>query len=206
MATSVPIAVGEIVGVDWLNAVAHAKWRKTTAKTVNNTVTETDLLNGEVTIDAGAVSTNRMLRMVAWGDLLNNTGATQHLPRFKLGLGATTLLDTGSDGGVIGWLADTARRPWKIEAEVLNLGAANSQWATIRGEIYLDSSASNHVAFTTGEGQYESGTASRHVSFLGANSAAVDTTAAVALVLSVILPTASANLEMKLHGATVEVV
>src|SRR3954452_23788589 len=69
--------------------------RKTTAKTVNTTVTETDLLNGEFNLSAGALGTTGKMRILAWGDCLNNTGAAVNMPRFRFKLGGNVFIDTG---------------------------------------------------------------------------------------------------------------
>jgi hypothetical protein len=81
-----------------MNELARAHWRKTTSKQVLNTITATDLLNGEITIDAGAMSTNRMIRLTAFGDWVQTSAGATDVPRFKVKLGATTLIDTGVSG------------------------------------------------------------------------------------------------------------
>jgi hypothetical protein len=97
-----------------------AVYRKTTSKQVVNTVTETDLLHGEITIAAGLMGTNGVLRFTAWGDQINNSGATQSTPRLKLKLGATTLLDTNVVAAV--WSTNAARWGWRITVEIINQG------------------------------------------------------------------------------------
>ena len=203
--TGIPVAPGELVDVGYLNEVARAHYRKTTTKQVVNTIAETDLLNGEVTIGAGVMGTSRTLRLTAWGDAVNNSGSTQVFPRLKLKLGATTLLDTGTLSG--SWGGAAGRFSWRALAEVANLGAANSQWAWLsaqmRGALV---NANTGAAFTTGEGNYGGLATVNWVDLTGGNSGAVDTTIAQALALTVILPAAGATLDMTLKGAFVEVV
>src|SRR5690242_21569013 len=46
--------------------------RKTTAKDVVNSVAETDLLNGEITVAGGQIGATGKLILTAYGDCLNN--------------------------------------------------------------------------------------------------------------------------------------
>lgn len=189
-------------------AAAGGIYRKTTAKTVAGTVTETDLLNGEIIVAANAIGVSGVLRLTAWGDWKNNSGAGADLPRFKLKLGGTTLLDTGITG-VNAALDNATRRGWRMTCEIENLGAANSQWATLDLRLELGSNLGGGGRFTTGEGTYISSSAgfSNAIAFaLGGNSGAVDTSVAAALVLSVINASASASYDTVLKGALVEVV
>lgn len=182
--------------------------RKTTAKTVTDTVTDTDLLNGEISVAANALVTTGLLRLTAWGDWLTNTGSSTDLPRFKLKLGSTptVVLDTNVTGTAVATSGAT-RYGWRIIAEVMNLGAANSQWVTIGLEIGYARAATGGAVFATGEGVYDairpSGPAVARA--LGANSAAIDTTAPMAVLLTVINPSATATCETKLYGALVEI-
>lgn len=192
---------------------SSAPYRKTTAATVVNTTTETDLLNGEITVAAGAIGTTGLLRLTAFGDWKQNSGGATDVPRFKLKLGATTLLDTNVTGANI--VPNSATRyPFRIEAEIMNLGAANSQWTTLFGDVMTGDTATagySGTGFATGEGltgnvvNSNSGH-SLHVEYRGANSSAVDTSGACALVLSVVLPAASANCDISLKGAVVQII
>lgn len=184
-------------------------YRKTTSKTVSNSVAETDLLNGEVTIAANAMGTTKTLRLTAFGDWKQNSGAATDVPRFKLKLGATTIWDSNIVGTNV--VANSATRiPWRIQAEIMNLGLTNSQWATIVGFAEIGGTALAIVAPATGEGQTSTrmynATSAAYVDYLGANSSAEDTTAAKTLVLSVILPVASANTDIVLKSALVEII
>jgi hypothetical protein len=201
--TGIPVTPGELVDTGYLNEVARAHYRKTTSKQVVNTVAETDLLNGEITIGAGAMSTNRAVRLTAWGDLAQSTGANIAWPRYKLKLGATTLIDTNVVAAV--WASVGVRWGWRISAEILNLGATNSQWASIDARWSAGVAAAGAATFTTGEGQLAI-TANNLAYALGGNTSAIDTTVAQALALTVTLPTANATEDVTLKGAYVEIV
>ena len=175
-------------------------YRKTTAKQVVNTVAETDLLNGEITLGAGVLGSSGVLRFTAWGDFTNVSGSTQAAVRWKLKLGATTLIDTGAPAA---WHGSVATRfPWSVTIEIANLGATNAQWAALDVD-YVGNLAAGFANFTTGEGVYTN--TQDMAKAKGGVSGTVDTTVPQALVLSVILPVASANFDVTLKGALVEV-
>jgi hypothetical protein len=206
--TGIPVAPGELVDIGYLNEVARTHYRKTTAKQVVNSIVETDLLNGEITIGAGALGASRAVRLTAWGDWLNFSGATQASPRFKIKLGATTLLDSNVIAGV--WGSVNTRDPWRFVVEIANLGAANSQLSSIDGRLVIASAPlANFAYFTTGEGTVSIPSvaiSSVPLFVLGQNTTAVDTTSAQALALTVTLPAANASLDVTLKGALVEIV
>lgn len=207
MATGLPVAPGELVEcADYLNRVSLARWRKTTSKQVVNTVSEADLLNGEITIGAGCMMTDRGLYLKAWGDGVNNTGATVTSPRFKLKLGSATLLDT--DALANAFTTSATRRSWRIEAEILNT-AASSQWASLKGGAFIPVPTANATGFATGEGAAVvfpiTGSLGKF-EFLGEAAATVDTTIANLLQLTVTLATANASHDVTLKGAIVELV
>lgn len=185
-------------------------YRKTTAKQVVNTVAETDLLNGEITIGAGVLGTTGLLRLTAIGDWIQNSGGATDVPRFKLKLGGTTLIDTNVNGGA--FISSSAfRNGWRFQALIALLGAANSQWVDFNGIIgNAGTSAIAANAFTTGEGRWSAPLfsvtpGSNFVIYEGGNAGAVDTTLAAALALSVTLPAASATLDVTLKHALVEI-
>jgi hypothetical protein len=186
------------------------KYRKKTSKTVNTSVAATDLLNGEITIAAGLMGIDRLLRLTAWGDFLQNAAAAP--PRFQVIFGGTTIFDTGTNGTVA---ANATRSGWRLVTEILNLGAANSQFSTIAGVLGIlgGTTGTAYTAFTTGEGNYAGvpiGASATNISKVlidGVNPAtAVDTSAAKLLELKVINGSASATYETKLLGALVEIV
>jgi hypothetical protein len=186
----------------WVPAM-QGLYRKTTAKQVVNSVVETDLLNGEITVGAGVMGTNGVLRLTAWGDLINNTGGTVATPRFKLKLGATTLLDTNTIAAV--WSTNAARWGWEISVKIINLGVANSQWATLLADITANTTVGGAVTFTTGEGEFSAYTPGAQWKAIGGTSGAVDTTVGQVLALTVTLATANALEDVTLKGALVEV-
>jgi|SRR5579862_4181490 len=203
---------GVTVDTGWQQPGASGFLRKVTAKDVSNTVIDTDLLNGEITIPANVLGLSGLLRLTAWGDWVQNSGASSDVPIFTLKLGATTLLKTNIVSAAVA-AASASRYAWRICCEILNLGASNSQWATMNGSITYDSAnASGEAIFMTGEGAVVSlganaGAKPGIAMFEGANSGAVDTTLAAgnALVLSVINPTAT-TCDTKLYGAVIEIV
>lgn len=174
-----------------------APMRKTTSKTVVNTTTETDLLNGEITIPAGALSTNRSLRARVLGDILMNEVGNVQLPRFKLKLGATTLIDTGAGWSVNAYSSAT-RYPMLVEFWIDELGATNAQFAGLRIEVPQN----NPAGATVGIGNQFNSPGALGV-WVTNGAAAVDTTAALALVLSVINPQADNNYSTRLQSAEV---
>ena len=202
--THIPVQVAELVGLDYLNEVARAHYRKTTSKTVVNTVSVTDLLNGEITIDAGAMGSTRALRISAWGDYKQNSGATQAYYRFALLFGGTTIFDTGAPAGAL--VNSTTRVPWRLDALLLNT-ATNIQTCDFGLRLTGTTAFSGSGTFATGEGNYGP-TVANGVFTVGwaYNTAAVDTTVNRALVLNVTLPVASANTDIVLAGALIEVV
>lgn len=179
-------------------------YKKTSAKTVAGTTSATDLLNGEVTIPAGELGVSGIVRLTAWGDFKQDSAANRDVPTFRLGLGATTLIDTNNAGAAIA-LINATRFGWRIVCEIQNLGAANSQWATIDGWLTFANSGAGaaYSVFTTGEG-VASFPGAGFASYLGSNSGAVDTTASCALTLKVLNANNSADYETKLLGALVE--
>lgn len=178
------------------------RYKKNSSLLVVNSIAEADLLNGEITVDANAISPSGVLRLTAWGDSKNNSGAAQHPPRFKFKLGSTTVFDT-SAANFADWGNSALRLGWRIEAEVSNLGVATSQWCSITVNFSGAITAGDNAAFTTGEGIYAS-MANAYIG-IGCASSAVDTTAAQALVLSVINPAANASLDVTLKSAVVTI-
>lgn len=177
-------------------------YRKSTSKRVVNTVTETDLLNGEVSIPAGILGTTGVLRLTAEGDWLNNSGANRVTPRFKLKLGSTTLLDTATIAS--NWAFNASRMGWGLEVIIRNLGDPKVQWSTLQMDFAGFFTGVGAATFTTGEGINQIISANL-AKIIGGNSSTVDTTATQALVLTVTLPVANASLDVTLKGALVEI-
>jgi hypothetical protein len=199
----------EEVDVTIASTAANVVYRKTTTKTVNTTTSETDLLNAEITIAAGAMSTNKTARLTAWGDWKNNSGGEASAPRIKLKLGGTLLLDTNAQ--TANTLPNSASRyNWRIQAEIENLGATNAQISFLTLNALAALANQNIVAFATGEGAYYSlnvnGGYGDFIATGGNTGHAVDTTAACALELTVINGSNNVNCETRLLGALVEIV
>lgn len=183
-------------------------YRKNTDKVVVNTVAETDLLNGEITIAANAMGANGAIRLTVTGDLINNSGSAQNTPRFKLKLGGTTLIDTNVVGVVMSSGAN--RLGWRCDVIIRNRGATNSQETSFvfKGTIGNGVSAAL-TGFTSGNGLMYSNLISGGFGTLEGvadNFNAVDTTAARLLELTVTNPVANANFDVSLRGATVEII
>lgn len=175
-------------------------YRKTTPKVVVNSSALTDLLNGEIAVAPGVMGTNGMIRLTAFGDMINNTGATTATPAWQVVLGGTTVLTIG--GVAAGWAASAGRFSWRAVAEIMNLGAANSQWCnlsvTVTGSFFSGSSIGTegvNYTLTNDIGGVQLG-----------NSSTLDTTTAKSLALNVQLPVASASCDVTLKGAVVELV
>lgn len=203
---------GVTISTGWVlfnTSSAGTTYRKNTAKTVNNSIAETDLLNSEITIPANLLGTSGIVRLTAFGDWLNNTGGALGCGRFKLKLGSSVLFDTGAATSGFS-SASASRLSWRIKSEILNT-ASGSQVASF--EVWV-AGVNNNVngggTFATGEGQWQFlvGASGAFPSLVGHGftSASVDTTQAQALALTVINATASASYETKLSGALVEII
>lgn len=187
-----------------------APYRKTTAKAVNNTVTATDLLNGEITIGAGALSVTGFMRFTAWGDFLQNSGATANLPNFQVVLGSTTLFDTHLNN-IASCDVSATRYGWRFSMELNAANATNAQVVVLTGSVVIPiatGSVSGSVSpWTTGVGNWfyltNTGVSGLAIG-AGENTSAVDMTVAQALKLVVINSASNANYETKLYGALVE--
>ena len=86
----------KVLGGDGVWKASAVTYRKITSKQVVNTIAETDLLSGEITIPANVMSTNKLLRLLAFGDWKNNAGDLTALPRFKVTFGGILVFDTES--------------------------------------------------------------------------------------------------------------
>lgn len=184
-------------GTDW--RAKGAKYRKTTEKDVVNTTTETDLLNGEITIGAGVMGTDRMARLTILGDYLNNSGGTKTLT-IKLKLGSTLLFDSGASPAIS---ATANRMPLRIVVEIPNLGAANAQWGSIIANL-------SYTSVTTGIGQgFTLPDAAGNVFVLhGALSApaALDTATSKLVEVTATHSAAHASLSCRLKHALLEII
>lgn len=183
-----------------------AFFRKTTTKQVLNSVVETDLLNAECTVPAGAMGLTGNLRLTALCDWTNASGAVSGMPRFKVKLGATTLIDTNSVAGVISSAGNVY--PLKIAVDIMNLGASNSQVVHFHSTSLVVITSAGNAAPAVGTGNVNvsaSGAGWAILSYEVYNTTAVDTTVANALALTVINPTATATCYTELRGAYAEI-
>ena len=220
MATGIPVTVGELVDTATINTWARGLLRKTTGKAVNTTTSAVDLLNGEFTLPAGAMGIDRIVRLTAWGNWKQDSGAARDIPLFQLLLGGTTMIDTNKLGG--NYVAQSpTRHGWRLQCEIQNTGATNTQQAFLSGNLTTLLGVSGDyvqsIGFTTGNGvvvmlesaggpgvpaliSYQGGAVN------GTDFTGVDTTVACALVLNVKNASNNANYETKLLGALCEVI
>ena len=210
--TGIPATTGELVDAVTFNTLARGYLRKTTAKAVSGTTTATDLLNGEFTLPAGAMSTDKIVRLTAWGDFKQNTGSARDFPTFELLLGATTLIVTSGSGAGSVAASVSNRYGWRIQCEIQNLGSASSQQSYLFGQLSFKAIATSgnlSSVFDTGNGvimtDMESG-AWGSTNLSGGNTSSVDTSASLALLLNVVNANNGANYETKLLGALVEII
>lgn len=198
----------------WASPTSTLLFRKVTAKAATNSVAETDLLNGEFTLTANALATNKTMRLTLWGDNVFTAGAAQAAPqfKFKMGAGPTVLLDTGAIASAMG--SGTVRGLWRFQIELINLGVATAQEIQLRGEVIKLGAdggfgGGTSAAFATGAGAVDVSTRLANVfsriRYEGRNTGAIDTTASNLVQFTVINGSATAT-ETKLFGAIAEVI
>lgn len=171
----------------------HTFYNKTSQKDVANTVAKTDLLNGEITIAANKLTANGLIKIIASGDYLNNSGATRTIT-LELKLGATVLWDSNASGNIS---ATATRKAWSFTAYIQAMASTSAQ----RGGGFFVMGRATPVA-TTGTGGIEETLFGGP--FLTAAST-VDMTASRALTLSVTHSSAATTISMRLEHARVEV-
>jgi len=202
--TGIPVAAAELVDLGYLNEVARGHWRKTSEKDVTNSTSEIDLLNGEITIDAGALSTTRALLVVLAGDMLQNFGNSGQAGTPRLKLGGTTIW-----GDAHAVLQSATRRDWWLWAIIANLGVNNSQFTVGRFEVGEPSAGSiaglgnaqSGLATTADAGQ---STAQAGIGVIGSNgTTSIDTSAACALAFTWQWASAATTLSMRLKNALI---
>jgi hypothetical protein len=172
----------EEVDVTIASTSSNIVYRKVTEKDVVNTVTETDLLNGEITVAAGAMSTNKTVRVSLAGDYLNNTASDQTLT-LAIKFGGTTLwADTISS-----IVSSATRRAFRVVFG--SIGSATTG---------LGDAATSMTNWNVGGHQ---------ATVFGSNGThALDTSTSKLLELTATHSTNSANLSMRLRSALVEVI
>lgn len=172
--------------------------QKTTSKQVVNTITETDLLNGEFTISANEAGSYRCFYGEAWGTLKNATGAGVVTPRFKLKLDSTVLVNSGTATNNMGHSVN--RTHWFLEWRIQELAATNAQAVRLCGELAKDGDSA--ALFGTGTGFYADEGENAWYLIRGSNTTAVDMTVSRTLALTVTLGSAHANHDITLEAAT----
>jgi hypothetical protein len=186
-------------------AVPALYLRKTTTKTVTNSTTITDLLNGEITVPAGALTSTGFLRFTAWGTYLQNSGSTQALLRFGLALGSTSLVDTNTVAAI--HTSNTAAHPWKFQAVIKAQNATNAQFVLAELDLLI-TGGNTATTLAGGTGLYWAPAAIGGYSqtrMIGQNTSAEDMASAKNIALNVVQPVASASVTTVLQGALVEV-
>lgn len=199
--TGIPVAPGELCDTTCINEWVRTHYRLGTQAAISNTSALTDLLNGGVTIGAGAMSTNKTLRLLAKVSVVN-TLATESLPRFQLTLGGATLIDTsGPSGGLL-----TGASSFLVEALITNVATASQVYSLKVHGAGAFAAVSN--PFLTGNGNYAvGGTGNLLATAFGIGSGStVNTALAQALALNIKFNVASTSLSATLLDAFVEVV
>jgi hypothetical protein len=167
--------------------------RLTTPVDVVNTLTETTLFT--YTVPAGAMSTNRRLRLELGGDYLNDSAgtlATSETLRIKFG-GTTIWEDAGKLHA-----KSSNRKPWFMRVNITNLGAANLQG--LGGTIMLGGSPS-----TTGIGEYGDDEIDANTA-IGNTGLAIDTTATAVLAVTVQHGVQDVNVSYRVNAGTLELI
>lgn len=169
--------------------------RKTSATTINNTVTETAIYS--YTIPANTVDANGELRLHLDNEWLNNTGASRGFV-IKAKLGGTTVIEftTGNS-----WAGTSSTRSLvEVDLRLSALGSTSSQIVTLRWQ--MQSSVGAFGTLTTGVGR--TGTTSPPFLLVNSGALSQDMTASKTLEVSITLSTNSTSLEWKTYSGTLE--
>jgi hypothetical protein len=153
-------------------------YRKNTTTDIVSATTG-DLTAAALTIAAGAIGANGIVRVTAWGDYLNHTGVNQTV---------NVAIKFGSNSGQLFQITavDSASRfSWRVAWDIDNQNATNVQQQGGSAAFAVSGSVSTFV--------------------IGSTAMAVDTTAAVAVKLNATLGASDANLSLRLHGAIIQV-
>ncbi len=160
---------------------------KLSTTTVNNTVTETDLVNFDVPAN-GLEIVGHSIRVIASGEFLNNTGGADTVT-FRVKLGATTMLATAA----LSFNASANRRKWFAE---INLLAEAEDTQRMTGTLLVSDADADSFADHGTDGQAAT----------GYGTAAEVTSAALTFKITGQLGTANANLEVTCTMAQIELV
>ena len=189
------IAVPVQEGVSVQDVVQPKTFRlvKSTTTDVVNTITLTDILDGEMAIPANLLGALGVLRLRAWGDYLNNSGATKTL-RVAVLLGGFFLYDDTT--GAIP--SDADRAAWFMDLE---LQAPNSTQLQLGGGLFY---LGGQIAVGIGTGSIDGAASIPARAFLPARGT-VNMTAAQTLELSFAHSVAHASTSIRCQLATLEV-
>jgi hypothetical protein len=161
--------------------------------TINNSSTETDLVN--YSIAANTLSTNRGIRVKMFGTLSIN--ATTPTLRIRMYLGSTILYDKTS--GAIPNSGNTSA--WELEAHVYNNNASNAQISNL---VFRTSDRA--AATGTGTGELTASATPLFVVAGVGTTGAVDTTASQIFRITFTVSVASASNVITKQFSTVELV
>lgn len=179
----------------------------TSAVTVINTTTETDVLN--YTVPAGAIGTDKTVRAVLAGTMLHFDGANgaSNEIRVRVYLAGTVVFDSGTqDDNTQGiyLLSRNERMNWYLEVEVSATGATNSQFTSIRNNH--SSAAGASTSGGTGVGRLSYGTADTHGSGSSNGRTSVDLSGAWVLRISIAHQRQIATSDAIMEHARVQVI
>lgn len=190
----------------WARTPLGIVYKKNTTKTVVSSTAATDLLNGEITIAANALSATGILRLTAWGSYVQGSGSTQNSLRFDLLLGGSGILDTGVLAATSASNAQVL--PWRATACIVAQNATNAQFAQLEVDYLAVSVAASATLYVTGSGIHRQESALGGYAFVraqGYNTAAQDMTSSKSLILRITQPVSHASMSTTLNGALVEI-
>lgn len=163
----------------WTRPPGSLIYRKTSTTDLVNSVVQTDLAAGALTIAANAMGANGIVKISAWGDYKNNTGSTQQISLGTTFGGVVVFLTTN-----FGITTSASRFPWNIQWWICNQGATNAQQQG--GTLRL-------------------GIASTGSTAIPADAATMDTTSPVVAKILGQFAVADAQLSIRCHGALAQV-
>lgn len=164
---------------------SHSKYDEVHAtSSVVNTVVQTD--HYSKSIAGGDMPAGAMFRLVAWGDLINNSGGGIGYT-YRVKLGATTVLATAS----FNVATSASRRKWTLEVWIL-------------GESTTAQRIGGRLTVSDIPGGAETMPQAQTLDFEGSNTSAEDTSTAKTLALTVQMAVAGATVDSRLLGAVLE--
>lgn len=140
------------------------------------------------TVSAGALGTNRTMRLTLFGDRFHNAAGGQVFG-FSLKYGTQTVIAAGGVGMAV--TAGANRVPWWFEAEIQALNSASLQSVVGRTEYVSAGAIAASIFQEVNTGMVE-----------GFNTASQDSTTPLALVVTVSLSSTNASLDVVLRGGT----